>query len=76
MYSVSGWTNLEPNKPSLWKRLTTNRYHPASRYISLGDVFRNTAETWYCFTRRVPPGSLLHHNNSGQITGHTTMRSW
>jgi len=76
MYSISGWTSMQPQKPSLWKRLTTNRYHPGGRWISVGDIHRNVLETLYCFMRRVPPGSLLHHDQKGRIVGYTSLRPW
>ena len=47
-----------------------NRRKPGSGWVTVGDVMKNIAERFYCWTRRVPEGSVLIWNSHGKIIGH------
>ena len=55
------------------RRLFRNRYDPASRWVSLQDVWMNFREVVYCWSHRVPPGATLHWKD-GKIISFETRR--
>lgn len=48
-----------------------NRRNPGSGWVSLGDIFGNIKERWYCWSRRVQEGTPLFYNKDGKIIGHS-----
>lgn len=46
-------------RPTFAKRIFRNRYDPASRWVSLQDVWMNLKEVVYCRLHRVPQGATL-----------------
>ena len=63
-------------KPSLLRRIFTNRRDPNSSWIFLGDVIANVREELQCFFFRVPRGSRLLWDRNGRIRGHATIRRY
>lgn len=63
-------------KPSLLKRIFTNRRNPNSSWIFLADVIANVREELYSFVGRVPRGSRLFWDRNGHIRGHSTTRRY
>ena len=63
-------------KPSLLKRIFTNRRDPNSSWIFLADVIANIREELHCFLFRVPRGSRLLWDRNGRIRGHSTTRRY
>ena len=63
-------------KPSLLKRIFTNRQNPQSSWIFLDDVIENLREELYCFFNRVPRGSRLLWDKNGRVRGHATTRRY
>jgi hypothetical protein len=63
-------------KPSLLKRIFTNRLDPNSSWIFLSDVIANIREEFHCFLYRVPRGSRLLWDRNGRIRGHSTTRRY
>jgi hypothetical protein len=53
----------------LLQRLFTNRYNPRSSWIHIADVIENAKDTWFCWSRRLPPGSRLLRDAKGKIRG-------
>jgi hypothetical protein len=51
----------------LFGRIFRNRYNPSSRWVTVGDVIENTKDTWFAFTRRLPPGSRIIRDRNGRI---------
>jgi hypothetical protein len=58
-----------PSRRSLLQRLLANRYNPGSSWISIADVIENAKDTWFCWSRRLPPGSRLFRDADGKIKG-------
>lgn len=65
MLNAFGWIPLirfrlltQPPR-GLWERLFHNRRDPGARHLFVMDVALNIKDEWYCFTHRLPPGSLL-----------------
>ncbi len=52
---------------NLLARIFTNRYNPKSGWVSVGDVIENIKDTWFAFTRRLPPGSRIVCDRHGHI---------
>lgn len=49
-----------------------NRRKPSSNWVSIGDIWDNLKERYYCWSRRVPEGSILRWNSKGKIVGHNS----
>jgi hypothetical protein len=64
--------NAPRTKTPLLERLFRNRYNPHSNFVSLGDVIENVKDTWFCFSRRLPPGTRLVRDGNGKIKGAAT----
>ena len=58
----------------LLSRILRNRYNPGSKWVTFGDVIENVKETWFAFTRRIPPGSRIIRGRDGRIRSVTS--SW
>jgi hypothetical protein len=63
-------------KPSLLRRIFTNRRDPNSSWVFLADVIDNIREEIHCFLYRVPRGSRLLWDRNGRIRGHATIRRY
>jgi hypothetical protein len=63
-------------KPSLLKRIFTNRCDPDSSWIFLSDVITNVREELHCFLNRVPRGSRIQWDRKGRVRGHSTTRRY
>jgi hypothetical protein len=61
-----------PRRRSLVSRILRNRYNPRSNWVSIGDIIENTKETWFAFTRRLPPGSKITRDRDGRIRSSNT----
>lgn len=63
-------------KPSLLKRIFTNRRNANSSWISLADVLTNIREEWFVFEKRVPPGSRILWGKDGRPRGYSSTRRY
>ena len=69
--------NRRPRKPSLWRRILSNRRDSHSPWVSIADVVGNIREELFCFFQRVPRGARLYWDGrTNKIRGYSTRRRY
>lgn len=67
---------LRFRKPSLWRRILSNRRDTHSSRVSIADVTRNIREELFSFFQRVPRGARLYWDGKSKIKGYSTRRRY
>jgi hypothetical protein len=64
-------------KPSLLRRILTNRRKPNSRWVFFSDMVANAREEVFCFFNRVPRGAWLKWDGkTNKIRSYETRRRY